>query len=297
MNLVGHKKQKKLFDKMASSGKIPHNLLFVGPEAVGKKRAAKEFIKRLNCKNSACGECGTCRDIENERDSDLLVIKEREEIKIDDIRDLQKRLALTGKRKDSYKAAIIDEAHLLNSQAQACLLKTLEEPKGKALIILVSEHPQTLLDTILSRMWSIKFSPVETELIKEELKKRGAGEEEAEKISQLSFSKPGLAIKLFEDKEFKKRWVKKKDDLNNLRNSFLAERFEYVKNLAKDRKEAKETLKIWISLLRREMIEDGDESEVLRIKKALKVMEDILFLTSKTNVNLKLSLEKVIINL
>ncbi len=295
MNLIGHKKQKNLLTEMSGSGKIPHNLLFSGPEGVGKKRAAIEFIKTLNCKEDGCDECKACKEIESGRHGDLMIIDEDEEIKIDQVREMQKRLSLTGMSKESYKVAIINNAHLLNRQAQACLLKTLEEPKGNALIILITDKPNTLLDTILSRMWSVKFSFVETELIEKELLFRGADKDTAAELAKLSFSKPGLAIRLFEDDEFRSKWIQKKDDLNRIRDSFLADRFDYVKKMAKDKEEARETLKIWIGLLRREMLKS--EEDVSKIKKSLEVMEDVLLLTSKTNVNFKLSLERVIINL
>ncbi len=296
MNLVGHKKQKDLLERMVSSGKIPHNILFTGPEAVGKKRAAFELVKRINCPQNGCNDCKACKDIDERKHADLFLIEGEDEIKIDRVRDLQKRLSLTGEKKGSYKAAIIDEAHLLNSQAQACLLKTLEEPKGNALIILITEKPNTLLDTILSRMWAIKFSFVQTNLIKKDLISRGANKAEAEKIADLSFSKPGLAIKLFESDKFRKDWIKKGEDLKELRDSYLGKRFDYVKKMAKDKEKARETLKIWSSILRKEMIQADDEDAV-RDKEALEVIEDTLFLTSKTNINFKLALEKIIINL
>ena len=296
MNLIGHEKQKGLLEKMVSSGKIPHNLLFSGPESVGKKRVAIELTKRLNCQSEGCNECKTCKDIESGKHVDLFKIEDKEEIKIDDIRDLQKRLSLTGETKKSYKVAIIDEAHLLNSQAQACLLKTLEEPKGNALIILITKKPNTLLDTILSRMWSIKFSFVSTEEIVDYLISLGADENQAEEIAELSFSKPGLAKKLFQDEKFKKKWIEKGEKLDEIRDSYMGKRFDYVKKIAKDKKQAKETLRIWASILRREMMEAEDE-KAIKNKESLEVIQDILLLTSKTNVNFKLALEKVIINL
>ena len=296
MNLVGHQKQKDLLEKMVSTGKIPHNLLLTGPESVGKKKAAFELIKRINCPQDGCDDCKVCKDIDDRKHADLFLIEGEEEIKIDRVRDLQKRLSLTGETRDSYKAAIIDEAHLLNSQAQACLLKTLEEPKGNALIILITEKPNTLLDTILSRMWAIKFSFVQTDLIRKDLIARGADKTEAEKIADLSFSKPGLAIKLFSSDKFKKEWIKKGEELEEIRDSYLGKRFDYVKKMAKDKEKARETLKIWSSILRKKMI-NADDGEVIKDKKALEVIEDTLFLTSKTNINFKLALEKIIINL
>ncbi len=298
MNFLGHEKQKKLLLEMASSGNLPHNLLFTGPEAVGKKKVALEFIKFLNCaQKDGCGKCSSCIEIEKKRSPDLFLIEEDKEIKIDQIRDLQKRISLTGSKKDSYKAAIIDKAHFLNSQAQACLLKTLEEPKGKALIILITEKPNTLLKTILSRMWSIKFSSVETELIEKHLIDRGASEKKAKEIAEETFSRPGLAIKMFESKKFKKDWETKKKDLKMLQDSYLGKRFNYVKKMAKDKENARETLKIWLSFLRSEMLNSKDEKIILKNKESLKTIEDVLLLTSKTNVNLRLALEKVIINI
>ncbi len=296
MNLIGHQKQKSLLEKMVSSEKIPHNILFSGPESVGKKKAAFELAKMLNCLDDGCNECKVCKNIDSSRHADLLVIEKDSEIKIDDIRDLQKKISLTGERKKSYKVAIIDRAHLLNSQAQASLLKTLEEPKGNTLIILITELPNTLLDTILSRMWSVKFSPVETELIRENLISRGASSKEAGELAKLSFSKPGIAIKLFEDEKFKSYWLEKKEELKDLRESNLGKRFEYVKKISKDREKARDILKIWSSFLRREMLSGSDEI-ARKNKKSLRTIEDIIFLTNKTNVNFKLALEKVIINL
>lgn len=293
MDFIGHKKQRKMLKEMAESDKIPHNLLFVGPESIGKKKVAKEFIKLVNCENkNACGECASCKQMKAGNHPDFLLVEEEKEIKIDQIRDVQKKLSLTGRTKDSFKAVIIDRAHRLNSQAQAALLKTLEEPKGNALIILVTEHPNLLLDTILSRSWKMKFSPVKSDVIVKELIRRGADKKKAKEISDLSFSKPGLAIKLFEDEKFKKKWLQKKKDLETLKNSNYGKRFDYVKKLTKDRQKTEETLKIWLSILRKELLE-GERGDV----KVLEEIEEILFLISKTNVNLKLSMERVIINL
>lgn len=297
MNFVGHNQQKALFQKMAASKKVPHNLLFTGPEAVGKKKAANELIKLLNCKNKGCGKCKICREIEENQHSDLLLIEDEKEITISKIREVQKRLSLTGRNKDSFKAVIIDRAHLMNLQAQACLLKTLEEPQGKALIILVTEYPRILLDTILSRSWQVKFSPVADNLIKAALIEKGASEKVADDISKLSFSKPGLAFKLYEDSSFKRKWLQKSKDLSRIRKKSFAERFAYFKNISESKVEIQETLKIWAAIIRKEMIEASDKELVQKDCKALEIIQKVLLLTTKTNVNLKLSLERVIINL
>ncbi len=296
MNCIGHERQKDLLKKMILSDKIPHNLLFTGPDSIGKRKIAIELVKLLNCDEGGCGKCDVCMEVEKDKHSDLLMIRE-EEITIEIIRDIQKKLSLTGRKKDSSKVIIIDRAHLMNYQAQACLLKTLEEPKGKALIILITEHPGILLDTILSRSWEVKFFPVADELIRKELSKRGATEKEAEVISKMSLSKPGLAFRFFEEDDFKKKWNEKEADLTKIRKNGFSERFDYVKKMSEDKREAKETLKIWAAIMRKEMIEAESESVARKRKKALEIIQKVLFLTTKTNINLKLSLERVVINL
>jgi hypothetical protein len=149
-----------------------------------------------------------------------------------------------------------------------------------------------LLDTILSRSWPIKFSPIKTQLIEEELIRIGADKITAKELAKLSFSKPGLAINLFENQDFKKKWLTKKKDLEDLKKATYSERFDYIKKLSDSREEAEETLKIWLSFFRKELIE-GQREDV----KPLEEIMRILFLISKTNVNLKLSLERVIVNI
>ncbi len=297
MNLIGHEKQKRLLKMMAQSGRVPHNLLFTGPESIGKRKAAKEFIKVLNCKVDGKDDCAVCREIRNDRYSDLITIQEDSEINIDKVREIQKRMALTGRNKDSYKGAIIDKAHLMNKQAQACLLKTLEEPKGKAIIILITEHPNILLKTILSRMWTMRFSSVESEPIREKLISMGAKKRDAEKIVRVSSSKPGLAIRILENEKFRTKRMKKENDLKKIKNSRFSKRFEYVKEIAEDKKEARETLKVWLSSLREDMINAEDVAEAQSLGKTLSRIQKSLLLTSKTNANLKLLLEEIVINL
>lgn len=298
MNVFGHDKQVAKLKKVAQSEKVPHALLFAGPDAIGKRKTAKEFIKHLNCENNeACGECRFCREFERQQ-LDFTEIKSEDEITIDEIRDLQDSLALTSTGKEAYKTAVIDNAHLLNRQAQSCLLKTLEEPPGKSVIILVTDRPNFLFDTILSRVWQINFTPVHSKLIKEKLISRGADPEEAETITEVSFFRPGLAIKLFENPEFKEDWLQKREDIAELREASYPDRFEYVKKMSKDRSEAEETLRIWIAFLREKMIEKlKTDQSIEEIEKSLRAAQKSLKALSRTNVNLKLSLEKLIINL
>lgn len=124
--------------KLKDNNRVPQAMIFAGPSSLGKKDMALKFIK----------------SIENIEYPDLIIIEpEKKGISIDQIRELQKSFSL----KSSFKACIIDKAETMNTQAQNCLLKTLEEPKGNTLVILVSSKPESLLDTIRSRCQILKF--------------------------------------------------------------------------------------------------------------------------------------------
>ncbi|MDD2927506.1 MAG: DNA polymerase III subunit delta' [Candidatus Omnitrophica bacterium] len=148
--------------------------LFSGPEGIGKKMAALALAKALNCleaKTDACGHCASCLKIENSRHPDVRVISGGEaQLKIEAIRQLQKDINLKA-YEGIFKVYIIDNAHTLSAEAGNCLLKILEEPPQKSLIILVSDKPNLLFKTIISRCKIVKFLPLKREVLEEILKK------------------------------------------------------------------------------------------------------------------------------
>jgi DNA polymerase III subunit delta' len=136
--------------------------LFSGPEGLGKKLAAFNFAKALNClenKTDACDNCISCRKIENKQHPDIHILDPGrfEEIKIDDIRFLQQEIVLRP-YEARYKVFIINDAHNLNAESANAFLKTLEEPPKSSVIILVTDKPRLLFRTIISRCQNVKFS-------------------------------------------------------------------------------------------------------------------------------------------
>ncbi|PIV68380.1 MAG: hypothetical protein COS07_04185, partial [Candidatus Aenigmarchaeota archaeon CG01_land_8_20_14_3_00_37_9] len=159
----------------AESGRISHAYLFCGQEKLGKKTIALEWISSL-----------FGQDLQNAQHPDLIFLEPtdppsvkdskekptgKKEIRISQIRELIWKLSLKP-YSAPYKAVIIDQAHLMNQDAQTSLLKTLEEPKGKTFLILITEMPESLFPTIRSRVENIKFYPVKKEEIKNYLKKQ-----------------------------------------------------------------------------------------------------------------------------
>ena len=145
-----------------SKNRLPQVFLFSGENGLGKKEMALQFIKYLNCQaenatEKPCSTCLSCKLIEKENYPDFFsVAPEKREITVDQIRDLQKVLSNRSSM-GGYKAILIDQADSLNTIAQNCLLKTLEEPAGATIFFLISAFPNSFLPTILSRCEQIKF--------------------------------------------------------------------------------------------------------------------------------------------
>ncbi len=150
--------------------KLPHAILLSGPAGVGKAQLAFELAKALLClqpgaDNIACGQCRNCHMVSAMTHPDLMLVgleqqssqKTASEIKVDQVRSLCVRLSHTSQF-GSYKIAIIDPADRMNRNAANSLLKTLEEPAGNTLILLLSSRPSKLPATIRSRCRHIKLS-------------------------------------------------------------------------------------------------------------------------------------------
>jgi DNA polymerase-3 subunit delta' len=171
---------------------VAHAYLFVGVAGVGKRLTATTFAKALNCEQNngdACGVCASCRKIENKNHPDVFrIVPEGAQgvIKIGAIRALTNRIALRP-YEARWKVYIIEEAHYMTEEAENCLLKTLEEPPGDAVLIATTSHVAGLLPTIVSRCQTVRFAPLSSEMIETILvKKFGFQKRSARCIAHLS---------------------------------------------------------------------------------------------------------------
>jgi len=161
--------------KIFSSGKIPHAFLFSGPRGIGKTSAARIVAKAVNCEKKGkkfepCNQCPTCISVTNGTNMDVLEMDAASNRGIDDIKELRDKIKLSPAF-SKYKVYIIDEVHMLTTEAFNALLKTLEEPPAHALFILCTTDPEKLPKTITSRCQKINFKRATQKEMVDKLKK------------------------------------------------------------------------------------------------------------------------------
>jgi DNA polymerase-3 subunit delta' len=262
--IVGHKKQREFLEKKSELNQLSHAYLFTGAKEIGKKTFAIEFAEFVGCKFPdllIIESINSESSIKNKKDS--------LEIDIGQIRDAQKFLSYKSYN-GGFKIVVVDNAERMNVGAQNCFLKTLEEPKGKTLLILISSKPDMLLPTIASRCQTLKFSkPKDLPANPERLKKEQ------------------VILK----------------DLLSVINSDLSDKFKYVKSIDFDDHDLGEILEVMQKYFRNLLLveagvgnENGSASTpkkypIQKLKNIINLIEDINNKLLFTNANPKLALE------
>jgi len=237
--IIGHKHILSFLEKSIKNKRLAHAYLFSGPSHLGKYAVALEFIKML------VGE-----EINKSIHPDVLIVKpeiietdkgvKREsEISIKEVRKIQHQMSLFPYRAD-YKIVLIDDADRMTNEATNCLLKTLEEPNGNAILILITANLKTLLPTIISRCQIVNFSHVSSEEIKKELK------EIPDSVVRLSNGRPGLAIQYLENPDILEEHNKIINQLEKILRADLSERYEYAEKISKDILSSRQILHHWL---------------------------------------------------
>lgn len=171
--ILGHARQKEILHRSLASGRLAHAYLFSGPDGIGKRLMALALARAIVChEQRGCGDCQACRKIDHRNHPDLHVLEpDGNSIKIEQVRSFQKDLNLKP-LEATRKICLIEEADSMTVGAANALLKTLEEPRGDTLLILLTAQPNRLLETIRSRCQPLPFTRHPNSRIQEQLEKQ-----------------------------------------------------------------------------------------------------------------------------
>lgn len=200
-DIKGHDKQIRALRQGMLHDRLAGAYLFTGPEGIGKFLTALAFAASLNCQeggDDSCGVCPSCLKTQKNQHPDLHLIDNgySDDIKIEDIRGLQEDINLRP-YEGRYKVFVINNCHNLNPVAANAFLKTLEEPPKRSIIILITDKPALLLNTIISRCQVIRFSALACGELEEMLKRDQAIEPLVlHYLAHLSEGRIGCALKL-----------------------------------------------------------------------------------------------------
>ncbi|GAB6138951.1 DNA polymerase III subunit gamma/tau [Halanaerobaculum tunisiense] len=171
-DIAGQQNVVRTLQNAIQMNRIAHAYLFCGPRGTGKTSTAKILSKALNCVEgptvSPCNKCEVCNKITNNNSIDVIEIDAASNRGIDEIRELREKVKFSP-TEGNYKVYIIDEVHMLTTEAFNALLKTLEEPPDYVIFILATTEPHKLLPTILSRCQRFDFSRLSIPDIKQRL--------------------------------------------------------------------------------------------------------------------------------
>lgn len=185
---------------------VANAYIFNGPEGSGKKTVADIFARAINCKdtyNKPCNLCSSCKKTIARVNPDIIYIKPTgSSIKIDQIRKLISDISRKP-YENPYRVIIVEKADCLTSDSQDAFLKTLEEPEGNNIFILLTENYNTLLPTIISRCQVYSFNRLNDENMKNALIKSGFTDpEEIEIAIENSNGIIGRAIEILKNRNF-----------------------------------------------------------------------------------------------
>lgn len=252
--IVGHERVVEVFRRSIRSGKTAHSYLFEGPSGCGRRKTALALIQAIFCRDAgddACGVCPACRKVASGNHADIHSVEplpDKRDISIDQLREMQRELALRP-YEAPRKACIIEPADRMSVNAANSLLKTLEEPPGNAIIILLTENADMLLPTIRSRCQLVRFAPLSPEHVARLLERGGMESASASLLALMADGSMQRALEL-DDESLATRRELLLTHLSGLSLERIATVFEASEELAGNRDETLETIDMLISFFR-----------------------------------------------
>lgn len=202
VSIIGQDPAVTLLQRAVASDRVAHAYAFVGPMGVGRRLTALAFAQACLCPQGGCGRCSACRRVAAGQHPDCQVVtptppkdnpRGAPTLRIEQVREVEHWAALAP-LEAARKIFILDDADRMTLPAAQALLKTLEEPPPRTLLILVVANPRALPATVLSRCQRVRFRPLPEACLSALLEAQGADPEEARLRARLSQGQVGLAL-------------------------------------------------------------------------------------------------------
>lgn len=260
------------------AGSVSHAYLFVASAHSGKMTLALDLAAALNCEGEEppCGQCDSCQKVYLLKHADIQVIgigdddgsgeaKSRMEISIDQIRQVQHSANLPP-FEGKYKVFIIDGAESLSMEAANALLKTLEEPEGSVVFILLTTDSGLLPETVVSRCQTVEFAPVPDGEVEAVLKQsRGVEPDKARMLAKLARGRLGWALSAVQDESILGQRAEWLDEIQEVIAADSERKFAYSSQLSsrfsQDRELVYGRLELWLDWWRDLMLVKTDAAE------------------------------------
>ncbi|MCD6358981.1 MAG: DNA polymerase III subunit delta' [Dehalococcoidia bacterium] len=279
--MIGQPKAVALLENEVATGQVPHAKLFVGPSGIGKLSLALNLAQALNCnaKETPCGRCSSCQRIMANTYADVQVIKipetgtsreQREpktKIGTRQIEDMQK-LASTPPYEGKYKVFIIDGAEQFSAEAANHLLKTLEEPPPRVVIILLTAKEKEVLPTLISRCQRLELYPLPIDKTKEILvKQHNIQPQRAGLLASLSRGCIGWALSAVSDDKLLQKRTQAIETFTELTHSnrerLLAYAGQLAREFTKNRMTVDAVLSLWLGWWRDLLLIKGNRKTLI----------------------------------
>jgi DNA polymerase-3 subunit delta' len=255
--MIGQDWAVRLLAHHVASGKVRHAYLLTGPDGVGKRTLALRFAQALCCEappeaGEACGTCRACRLIADQVHPDLHIEASEEvgaALRVGQIRELQRKLALAP-YEARWRIALLLRFHEATASASNALLKTLEEPSARVVLLLTARTVEELLPTIVSRCEVLRLRCLPASELEDALKGRGETAEQAKLLAAVAAGRPGWALRVSKDPKWLHRRTQRLDDLADLLKMTRAQRFERAAKMAKEGHSLYQLLETWLAYWR-----------------------------------------------
>ncbi|MHB0856619.1 MAG: DNA polymerase III subunit delta' [Anaerolineae bacterium] len=313
---IGHEWAVQLLSRAVASRRVAHTYLFTGPSGAGKTHLAQQLAAALNCQadnDVPCGVCSACARVAHGTHPDVSLVEPLDDrIKIEQIRALQHELSISP-YEGHWRVAIVTEFHTATVEAANALLKTLEEPPSRVLIVLTATDASQLLPTIVSRCQVLPLRSVPWPQIQSALEERwNVDEDRANALAREAGGCPGWAVRAVQDPGLAARRQEEIDQVFALLEQGQASRIKTIEGLSK-REEPVKFLLSWQAWFRdvalvaagcEDLATHLDQAELLRrqaahlgLARARSILHDIesTMQQLEQNVNARLALEVLVL--